>query len=154
MDPKEPTLEERVNIMDKSIRFFIDELNKELTAMKETILDISFRLDTLNRYSIANGDKNYDDVLKSLENFKEHQSIIIKAKELKAIKEKINFVLEANKTLQYKIYADDLNLIKQIEDFGGVLPEIALLIKQLPSSEKFSNYLQKYLPASNDKDNS
>ena len=137
--------------IDKELKKITDDLVRELIEIKKLTYELTFRLDALVRSQIDNG-KSYDDILQSLDNHREYSKKIDECKAIPVIRDKINFVLEANKKLKYKIYADDLGLINQIESFGGVLPEIAILILTLPCSEKFQKYMMKYLP--NDKDNS
>ena len=138
-------------IVDQIIRERFNEiakdLNRELLEIKRQLFDLGFKLDADFRYDISSGNHTYENYMQRLDNQRSYIAALRQVLAIPALKDRVSTAIDLNKNLVYKLYADDIQIIDQVELTGGMSREIAELIKNsgLPTSERFQLFLAKFL---------
>jgi vacuolar-type H+-ATPase subunit E/Vma4 len=138
----------RVDKIEQEIKTISEDIARELIEIKKNVFLANFKHEAIFRESLKNNEITYEGYLDLLDNNNKFRKKLDEILQNPMLKERVSLAKQLNDSndLPYKIYADDLDLIDQIEKAGGTLPEIAgLIVASLPFSERFFKYIQKYL---------
>jgi len=139
-------LEVRVKELENKLDQITKAYGQDIMQIRAGFFQLSNRFEALLRYMVTNKALTLEQFLFALEEYQRFRNKLISlAKEKPVIIERVKDAATYNETAYFKIYADDLDLLGQIEAAGGTSPITAALITEaLPSTERLKLYFKKY----------
>jgi hypothetical protein len=140
-------LETRVKTLETKLEQLSQAYGKELVQTKTMFFQHANRFEALLRYIITGKTLTMEQFLFALEEYQRFRTKIASLmKGSPSVVNRVNGASEYNKDAYFKIYADDVDVISQIEAAGGTTAETAeLIMSSLPSTERLKLYMNKFL---------
>lgn len=140
-------LETRVKELEKQLEQLAQVSSQEIVQLKATFFQQANRFEALLRYLVTGKSLSMEQFLFALEEYQRFRNkLIALSKEKPMVLDRVKESSTYNEQAYFKIYADDLDLVSQIEAAGGTSPQTAELISEsLPSTDRLRLYLKKYL---------
>lgn len=151
MSPQEEKeLQQKVQKLENQMTDLLNATKTVITEvhqLKNMFFQQASRFETLLRYLVDKEVLSLDQFLSALEAyqvFRNELTTLLKEKE--SIVERVKASQEYNKNNKFKLYADDLELLSQIEKAGGTSHSTAkLIVDSLPMTKQFREKIQKYM---------
>lgn len=139
------TKEEIEKMLNEKLKVITDDIVRELTNLKIIEFTTKLKLESYLRQEIAKNYTSPDQLMDSIDEFREFNQQVSKLIGIPAILDRVSQAMKYNETANFKIYADDLNFVSQIEAAAGCLPSVAEAILTLPHSNRVEKYFEKWL---------
>jgi hypothetical protein len=145
--PEIDNLQKKIEFLETQVKNVIDSSNRELNIIRTMFFQQAGRFEALLRFLITKDNLSLDQFLFALEEYQKFKDKLVSLlKDKPAVLDRVKETAEYNKNAYFKLYADDINVLPQIEEAGGTSPATAKnILDSLPTTPRFSKSLQKYL---------